>query len=128
MSIDPLKSYGQTQVGGPQRAQRSQPVAPPKETGASKESSGAAQEAFTPTAEASESPEDQKAGEAKAAQILGSWDPSSQASPVSSSLAIQGNQNVNQVHGVVNGQYNASPGPKPGFSEATVYSTKPPIA
>lgn len=129
MSADPFKSIGRANIGGLQRTQPSNPVTAPKEVGGAKEASAfAPQEAFSPTAEASETPEDQKAGEAKASQILGSWNQPSQAGPVSSSLSIQGAKEVNQVHGTANGQIVSSPPAQPGFSEATVYSTKPPTA
>lgn len=116
------------QVAAPQRAV----TQTPKTDAGNNVSAQVPAEGFSPTSEARESLNDTKAGEAKASEILGAWGAAGQASPVASTgnLAVSGASNtaVNQVHGVGGGVYQASNGSKPGFTEATVYSSKPPTA
>jgi hypothetical protein len=86
-------------------------------------------EGFSPTSEAGESNQDTQAGVARASQIFSAWAPTAAAAtPSAGQLDIQGGENtsVNQVHGVQNGQHVGSQGPDAGFSQATVYSSKPP--
>lgn len=88
-------------------------------------------EGFAPTAEASESPQESQAGEARASEIFAAWAPAtSPPSPSAGTLAIQGGENtaIHQVHGVSAGQHLSQQGPAPGFSEATVYSSRPPLS
>ena len=112
----------QTAQIAPQRAVTETPQV---ETG-NKVAGQAPVEGFSPTSEAKESLQDTQAGEAKASEILGAWSVGGSSSQVAStgSLAVTGASNtaVNQVHGV-----GGSNGPKPGFTEATVYSSKPPV-
>ena len=102
---------------------------PKAETG-NKVAESAPVEGFKPTSEAKESLSDEKAGAAKASEILGAWS-SNQGSSVASAGNLQvtggANTNVNQVHGVSGGVYQSSNGAKPGFTEGTVYSNKPPF-
>jgi hypothetical protein len=82
-------------------------------------------EGFQPTNEAKETLSDQKAGEAKASEILGAWSPQqTSGTAVAGQLHIEGasNTSVNQVHGA-NNESNAT---KPGFTAGTVYSSRPP--
>ena len=120
-------AYG---LGGPRTAGSAGGSAPSEEaTGSSASGSVAAPEGFAPTAEAGESNQDTKAGEARASQIFSAWAPSSAPpTPSAGQLDIQGagNTTVNQVHGVQNGQHVGSQGPDAGFSGGTVYSSKPP--
>ena len=87
-------------------------------------------EGFSPTSEAKETDSENKAGEAKASEILGAWSNggASDTNAISGQLNIEGakNTDVNQVHGVSKGAYQASNGAQPGFTGGTVYSTKPP--
>ena len=119
-------------IGGGQtpRLNQTQRVAPQRavEATAKPETDGnqvAKVEGFKPTTELNETLGDQKAGEAKASEILGAWSPQqSNGAAVAGSLQIDGASNtaVNQVHGV-NGGSNAA---KPGFTEGTVYKSGPP--
>jgi hypothetical protein len=135
MSLDSINPLGaktprlnQTNQVAPQRAVT---AAPQTETG-NKVADKAPVEGFKPSAEAKETINDQKAGEAKASEILGAWNGAGEANPVARAgeLSVSGasNTNVNQVHGVSNGAYTSSGTSKPGFTEGTVYSTKPPTA
>ncbi len=86
-------------------------------------------EGFSPTAEAKETATDQKAGEAKASEILGAWSTGQPNATASSGQLVVGgasNTAVNQVHGTSNGAY-SSPNANAGFSEATTYSSRPPL-
>ena len=110
----------QTQRVAPQRAVQ---AAPQAETG----NQSAKVEGFRPTAEARETLSDQKAGEAKASEILGAWSPQQTGNSASAGqLQVEGasNTSVNQVHGAQGGA-NAA---KPGFTPATVYSSRPPAS
>lgn len=95
-------------------------------TGPAEAAPAAAPEGFTPTAEARETAQDTQAGESRASEIFSAWGPT--PTPSAGQLSVQGAENtaVNQVHGVQNGQHVGSQGPDAGFSQATVYSTKPP--
>lgn len=115
----------QTNQVAPQRAVQ----APPQAETQNQTASQAPAADFKPTTEARESLSDVKAGEAKASEILGAWSPQPVNNAASAGeLSVQGasNTSVNQVHGVSNGVYQASNGAKPGFTEATVYSNRPP--
>ena len=113
-----------------QRLNQTQRAAPPREVQAPPQAETGNQnakvEGFQPTAEAKETLSDQKAGEAKASEILGAsaWSQQSNGAAVAGQLQVEGagNTAVNQVHGA-NGGANAA---KPGFTEATVYSSRPP--
>ncbi len=88
-------------------------------------------EGFTPTSEAGETNQDRQAGEARASQIFSAWAPT-QPGPSASAgqLNIQGAENTattHQVHSVQNGQHTGTAGPEAGFSEATTYSSRPPV-
>lgn len=109
------------------------PVAkPPVTAGAPAKTAGEAagankSEGFSPSVEAGETNQEAQVGEATASRILGAWSvPTSTAQ--SGQLAVQGleNTSVNQVHGVQNGTHVGSQGPQAGFSQGTVYSTRPP--
>lgn len=134
MSLDPINAIGGNkaprlnQIGAaPNRAVTETAKS---DTGSNVAKSGS-NEGFAPTSEARESLSDEKAGAAKASEILGAWS-GSQANPVASTGNLQvtgaSNTNVNQVHGVSGGAYQSSNGAKPGFTDATVYSSKPPFA
>jgi nucleoid-associated protein YgaU len=87
-------------------------------------------EGFAPSSEAQETQQDTQAGEARASQIFSAWAPPPAAPGASAGqLDIQGLENtaVNQVHGVQNGQHVGMQGPESGFSQATVYSSRPPV-
>lgn len=103
--------------------QRAVSEAPKADTGNKVAAQGPA-EGFAPTSEAKESISDSKAGEAKASEILGAWSLGQTGQVASAgSLAVTGASNtaVNTVHGV-----SGANGPKPGFTDATVYSSRPP--
>lgn len=135
MSSDYINSIGanspklnQTSYIAPQRAVTETAKTDPQNEVSTQQVS---KEGFSPTAEARESLSDTEAGKAKASEILGAWGGPSQVSSVASvgNLGVTGASNtaVNQVHGVSDGVYQASNGAKPGFTEATVYSSKPPL-
>lgn len=100
-------------------------------TGEAAVAPGAPAEAFSPTAEAGETNQDTKAGQARASEIFSAWGASS-TPPAASAGQLQvqgaGNTTVNQVHSVHNGQHVGSQGPDAGFSGGTVYSSRPPSA
>lgn len=105
--------------------------ATPTQTGS--ETTGAAPaslvEGFSPTVEAGESKQEAQAGEAAASQFASQWSAGGTAPvPSAGQLQVQGAENttVNQVHGVKDGQHVGSGGPEPGFSGATVFSSRPP--
>lgn len=104
------------------------PVGQGAQSKAAGESTAAARaEGFTPSSEANETTQEARVGEATASRILGAWSlPTSQAQ--GGQLAVQGleNTSVNQVHGVKNGTHFSSQGPQAGFTQGTVYSTRPP--
>ncbi len=84
---------------------------------------------FSPSVEAAESSSESAAGEARASGILAAWgnqDSSSHIGP--GPLAVQGAENtsVHAVHGAQNGVYSGGATAQPGFTEATVYSSRPP--
>lgn len=120
--------------GSTHRLNQTQRVAPQRavEATAKPETAGSQVgkvEGFQPTAEFKETLSDQKAGEAKASEILGGWSAQQGGgAAVAGSLQVEGGANtaVNQVHGVSNGVYQSSNGAKPGFTGATVYSSGPP--
>jgi hypothetical protein len=87
-------------------------------------------EGFAPTSEAGESAQDAQAGQARASEIFAAWGAGSTPAASAGLLTVQGAENtaVNQVHGVQNGSHVGSQGPDAGFSGATVYSSKPPVA
>jgi len=135
MSSDSINAIGKNpaRLNQTNHVAHQRPVtAPPQAETGNKVAENAPAEGFAPTVEAKESLSDQKAGEAKASEILGAWGNAGQASPVANAgeLGVSGAENtsVNQVHGVSNGSYAASNGAKPGFTAGTVYSTKPPTA
>jgi hypothetical protein len=112
-----------------QRLNPGQKVAPPRDVQAPPQAETGNQvakvEGFQPTSEAKETLSDQRAGEAKASEILGAWSPQQAGgNAVAGQLNVEGagNTSVNQVHGV-DGGANAS---KPGFTGGTVYSSRPP--
>lgn len=127
MSLDSINPAGgkiprlnQTNQVAPQRAVQ---AAPQTETSnqVAKQGDGG----FQASSELkSESAGDQKAGEAKASEILGAWSSGAPNVATAGPMNIEGASNtaVNQVHGVNNGVYAASNGAKPGFTGATVYS------
>ena len=136
MSSDFIKPIGarstpQLNPAGSVAPQRAVSEAPKAET-SNNVAAQAPTEGFSPTSEAKETDTENKAGEAKASEILGAWSngASSEAgtNAISGQLSVDGakNTNVNQVHGVSDGAYQASNGAKPGFTGATVYSSKPP--
>lgn len=132
MSSDYINSIGansarlnQTSFVAPQRAVTE--TAKPETSNSV--SAQAPVEGFSPTAEARESLSDTKAGEAKASEILGAWGTGQTPSaPTAGSLSVTGASNtaVNQVHGVSGGVYQASNGVQPGFTDATVFASRPP--
>ncbi len=88
-------------------------------------------EGFSPTSEAGETNQDRQAGEARASQIFSAWGPS-QAGPSASAgtLDVQGAENTSvshQVHSVQNGQHVGNSEAASGFTEATTYSSRPPV-
>lgn len=108
----------QRQVSAPTKAETGNTVAAQAPT-----------EAFNPTAEAKETASETKAGAAKASAILGAWQPSQiSTAPTAGHLAISGSSHtsIHQTHGVSNGSYTSSNGPQPGFTEGTVYNSRPP--
>lgn len=85
---------------------------------------------FAPSVEAQESSSESAAGEARASQILAAWGGQDSASQIGPGpLSVQGAENtsVHAVHGAQNGVYSGGGATQPGFSEATVYSSRPPV-
>lgn len=130
-SINPIGARVQKlNITGPAAPQRAVNEAPKAET-SNNVAAQSPTEGFRPTSEAKESKSEDKAGAAKVSEILGAWGASSPAQAASAGeLSVSGasNTSVNQVHGVKGGAYEASNGPKPGFSGGTVYSQKAPFA
>ena len=121
--ISPIGASNTQRLGSTPRVAPQRAVQAPPQAEAGNQSSKV--EGFQPTTEAKESLSDQKAGEAKASEILGAWSPQqASGTAVAGQLQIEGasNTSVNQVHGVNSGS-NAE---KPGFTGGTVYSSRPP--
>ena len=117
-------------ITGPAAPPRAVNEAPKAET-SNKVAAQTPTEGYKPTSEAKESSSEDRAGAAKASEILGAWGNSSTAQSASAGeLSVSGasNTSVNQVHGVKGGVYEASNGPKPGFTGGTTYSQKAPFA
>lgn len=121
--ISPIGGNNTQRLNQTQRLAPQRPVQAPGQAETGNETAKA--EGFKPTVEAKETLSDQKAGEAKASEILGAWSgQQGGGAAVAGQLQIDGaaNTSVNQVHGVGG----AGEAAKPGFTGGTVYTSRPP--
>lgn len=128
---DFIKSIG-APGAKPLRSQQVAPKAPVQAGGESQTGTTAppaATEGFQPSSEARETSQETKAGEATASKILGAWEMPT-ATAQGGQIAVQGleSTSVNQVHSTNNGLHTSSQAPQAGFSNGTVYTTRPPTA
>jgi hypothetical protein len=104
--------------------------APPKAETGNNVAGQAPTGGFQPTSEAKESRSEENAGAAAAAKFAEAWSPGQADQGASAGQLVVGgasNTSVNQVHGTSQGAYQPSNAAKPGFTEATTYSSQRPL-